>query len=293
LIDDPLLGREVLGGYRLEKIVGWGAMGRVYRSLRVADSHPAAIKVIHPRLIEDGKLVRRFNREATIASRLDHPNIIRLIDQGTLSVSEIEELPALIMEYIDGPSLRSVLASLGHGLPIVRALNIGTQIARAVTHAHSQGIVHRDLKPANVMLLDGSNPADDRIKVLDFGIAKSTRDPGSHPTVKGTVLGSPHYISPEGALGEPATPSSDLYSLAAMLFECLSGHPPFDDPSPISVMLQHTSRPAPRLNEVMETEGIPPTVVELIAQNLAKDPAQRSASALELAEVLAVARALL
>ena len=273
---DPFVGLTVCERFVLERLQGYGSMGRVYTA-RDADHRLFAAKILHRQLADNAGVVSRFEREARLARRLDHPNIVAI--EATGSVSDPrgtgQGLPALVMEQISGVSLRSELVRNPRGFALDRALYVVGQICVAVREAHRVGIVHRDLKPANVMLVDSSGSDRERVKVLDFGIAKSTLEQGSHPTTKGSVLGTPLYISPEAALGDTVTPASDVYSLAILLFECVAGRPPFEAPNPITVLVQHTSMTPPRLDELPGASHVPRSLADLVHANLAKKPGDR------------------
>lgn len=279
---DPLLGRTVCDEYQLERLIGFGSMGRVYAARPMSNPTRKAVKVLHKKLADDPRLVSRFNREARLAGRLHHPNIVEIVGCGSIPDSMGgPPLPAFVMEHIAGVSLRSELLRHPHGMPLGLALPILVQLCRAVGAAHRTGIVHRDVKPANVMLQRATDGAP-TVKVLDFGIAKSTHEQGSHPTAKGSILGTPHYVSPEAALGEAATYASDVYSIAIVMFQCLTGRLPFDAPSPISVLVQQTSSTPPRLHEVRVWKDVSMALDELVHSSLAKNPADRAPDANEL-----------
>jgi serine/threonine-protein kinase len=285
LADDRYIGLRVCERYVLERLQGYGSMGRVYAARDSESGRAVAVKILHRELAGDAGVVSRFEREARLARRLDHPNIVAIEATGRLADPHgtPRQLPVLIMEQIPGASLRSELVRHPNGLRLGRAVHILKEICEAVQEAHHMGIVHRDLKPANVMLLGASSAetrvAQERVKVLDFGIAKSTREQGSHPTTRGSVLGTPLYISPEAARGDSVTPASDVYSLAILLFECVAGRPPFVAPNPIAVLVQHASQPAPRLDELPGGPEVPRSLADLVATNLAKKPADRMADA--------------
>lgn len=289
LADDPYIGLRVCERYILERLQGYGSMGRVYAARDSESGRAVAVKILHRQLAGNAGVVSRFEREARLARRLDHPNIVAIEATGRLADPHgtVSELPVLIMEQIPGASLRSELVRHPSGLSLERAMHILEEICEAVHEAHKNGIVHRDLKPANVMLLPASGQeqltderaAEDRVKVLDFGIAKSTREQGSHPTTRGSVLGTPLYISPEAARGDTVTPASDVYSLAILLFECVAGRPPFVAPNPIAVLVQHASHPPPRLDELPGGPQVPRSLADLVASNLAKKPGDRMADA--------------
>ena len=274
---DPFIGLRVCDRFVLERLHGYGSMGRVYAARDPDSQRPFAAKILHRQLADNPAVVSRFEREARLARRLDHPNIVAIEATGKVSdpAGGQKELPVLVMEQIPGVSLRSELVRHSRGFTLGRARYILEQICCAVQEAHRVGIVHRDLKPANVMLDASDASARERVKVLDFGIAKSTLEQGSHPTTKGSVLGTPLYISPEAALGDSVTPASDVYSLAILLFECVAGRPPFDAPNPITVLVQHTSAIPPRLDELPNGPRVPTLLADLVHANLAKKPRDR------------------
>ena len=284
---DPYLGREIAGQFRIERLLGVGAMGRVYRAHQRDVERPVAIKILRRDLMSDAALSERFRREARVVSRLSHPNVVGVFMSG--------ELPAtgegaggeayLVMEFLDGPSLRSALAAAGGALPLPRALHVMLQVCDAVGEAHAHQIVHRDLKPENVMLV---RRGDDRdfAKVLDFGVARVEHTDATVATQEGVIFGTARYVSPEGARGEVVTAASDVYSLAVMLFECLAGRAPFEGPSPLSILVQHTAAPAPELRDIERASYVPDPIARVVALGLAKDPTARPPNARELGRAL-------
>ena len=287
LAGDPFIGLKVCERFVLERLQGYGSMGRVYTA-RDTDGRLVAAKILHHQLAGDAGVVSRFEREARLARRLHHPNIVAIEATGSVDdpTGKVKALPALVMEQISGVSLRSELVRHPSGFALDRALHTIGQICIAVHEAHRIGIVHRDLKPANVMLVVGDQRDRERVKVLDFGIAKSTLEQGSHPTTKGSVLGTPLYISPEAALGDTVTPASDVYSLAVLLFECVAGRPPFDAPNPITVLVQHTTMTPPRLDELPAASHVPRSLADRVHANLAKKSSDRLQNAGEFLEAL-------
>ncbi len=290
---DPYLGQTLLGEFRIEALVGTGAVGRVYRAFQLGVERNVALKIMHQDLAANEALQNRFRREARLAGSLSHPNLV-----SVLSLAELEppvgpgnsgiRVPFLVLEYLDGLSLRSALSALG-ALPVPRMLHILLQIADAIGEAHQRGIVHRDLKPENVMLVQrGEDP--DFVKVLDFGVARADVPDPSFATHAGAIFGSARYVAPECAAGGTSTPSSDVYALATLAYECLAGKTPFDGENAIQILLKQQSQTAPPLRAPNERE-IPPELTRLIEQNLAKAASARAADARVFAhELLAAAR---
>ena len=224
LAEDPYAGLMVQGQFRIEQLIGIGSMGRVYRAHQQGIDREVAIKVLHRELSRNATVIGRFRREAKVASRLTHPNVVQVLVTGELEPvgSEVGGEAYLVMEYLDGISLRSALAASGGAMPLPRALHIILQVCDAVGEAHAQGIVHRDLKPENVMLVRRGDDKD-FVKVLDFGVARIDWADSTVATQAGAIFGTARYISPEGAQGDTVDPPSDVYSIATMLFECLAG----------------------------------------------------------------------
>ncbi|HEY4157747.1 MAG TPA: serine/threonine-protein kinase, partial [Polyangiaceae bacterium] len=273
---DPYLGRQLGTAFRLDALLGSGAMGRVYRAEQLGVERNVAVKLMHRDLADNGALVSRFRREARVLGSLRHPNLVEI-----LTLSEFDDngarIPYMALEYLDGMSLRSALAAQG-ALPLARALHIVLQLADAVGEAHRLGIVHRDLKPENLMLVQRGDDSD-FVKVLDFGVARVDDAKPSIATQAGAIFGSARYVSPEGASGEQPGPAGDVYAIATILYECLAGHTPFDDPSAVQVLVkQQSATPAPLLS-APRANTVPAVVARLIDQNLCKSPGARAADA--------------
>lgn len=264
--DDPMIGRDVIGQYRIEKKLGAGGMGTVYLAQQTSVSRPAVIKVLRSQA-EDG--TARFAIEAKAASSLNHPNIVTIYNYGQMEDGTL----FLAMEYIEGETLGDRLARCGQ-LPVDRAVNIATQIANALGEAHSHGIVHRDLKPANIMLVPRAGGAD-FVKVLDFGIAKVD---DSRVTSTGYVVGTPRYMSPEQLLGKKLDCRSDIYSTGILLYEMLAGSTPFQSETPMGWMHQHVEVVPKPPSDLSKRGKIPPPVERVVLRALAKAPDDRQKS---------------
>ncbi len=286
IVDDPFLDRTIAGQFQIRQIVGIGAMGRVYRAHQLGIERDVAVKVLHRELLRNAKVLTRFHREAKVASRLSHPNVVQVLMTGVLEPSDGNGVGEayLVMEYLDGVSLRSALAAAGGALALPRALHVILQVCDAVGEAHSQGIVHRDLKPENVMLVRRGHD-EDFVKVLDFGVARLDWA-DTVATEAGSIFGTARYISPEGAKGERVGAAGDVYSIATLLFQCLSGQTPFNAESPVAILVQHTTEPPPDVRSIARSSYVPESIARVIHANLAKDPAKRCPSARHLAKTL-------
>jgi serine/threonine-protein kinase len=295
---DRYLGIELAGQILIKHLIGVGSMGRVYRAFQAGIDRDVAVKILHRELSGNTELVTRFHREAKVASRLVHSNVVQVLMTGTVPNGDDPRVGGelyLVMEHLDGISLLSALAAAGapgegSALPLARVLHIAIQICDAVGEAHAQGIVHRDLKPENVMLIRrGDDP--DFVKVLDFGIARLDWADRGMATQAGLIFGTAKYISPEGAEGMPVGPAADCYSIATILYQCLAGRTPFEGDSPVALLVQHTHAPAPDLRGIARASYVPGPIATVVMQNLAKRPAERSPNARALGrELLAAAR---
>lgn len=260
-------GQIVSGRYRIEKLLGVGGMGCVYRAEHIHMRKAVAIKTLHPEMTQLPEAVARFEREAIAASHIDHPNIAAATDFGRLDDGSY----FLVLQFVEGKSLRDTLDE-GGPLPLDRALRITKQIASALRAAHALDIVHRDLKPDNVMLVPGEQ--GESVKVLDFGIAKVSIQGSGGLTRIGSVFGTPEYMSPEQCMGQPVDARSDLYALGTILYEMLSGRRPFHADDHVVLLRMQIMDPAPPLDP-----ATPPEIAALVASLLAKSVDQRVASA--------------
>jgi serine/threonine protein kinase len=271
---DPLLGTAVGHDIVLTSLLGAGAMGRVYRGHQRGVGRDVAVKVLHRELTRDSRLALRFQREARIASRLQHPHVVEVHLAGQLSDGALY----IVMELLDGVSLAAALQAAGGSFPLERALGLILQICDAVGEAHANDVIHRDLKPDNIMLIRRADTTD-WVKVLDFGIAKGNVGGLTMETAAGLIFGTARYISPEGAQGAAVVPASDVYSLATILFEMLAGRAPFVAENGMALLVKHIHDQPPELQAQERAQDIPAAIARVIMQNLMKLPAQRSPNA--------------
>jgi tRNA A-37 threonylcarbamoyl transferase component Bud32 len=241
---DPYLGQVVARKYRVEKLLGEGGMGRVYRANQLVLEKPVVLKLLHPTLQKDARTVARFQREAKAASRLNHPNSIDVLDFGQTDDGAL----FIAMEFVDGRDLHQVLTA-DWPLSEPRVIRIVTQVLSALADAHQAGVIHRDLKPENVMVMARRGGESDVVKVLDFGIAKivdGTSEEGPSLTRTGFVCGTPEYMSPEQARGSPLDARSDLYSVGVLLYQMVTRQLPFSSNSAMGFATKHlTEEPKP------------------------------------------------
>jgi hypothetical protein len=256
-----LNGQRVGGRYEIEELVGTGGMSSVYRARDTVLERPVALKVLHEHFSSDPEYIERFRREARAIARLNHPNIVTVIDRG-----EFEDRQFIVFEHVVGETLKDVVAREGP-LPVPQALALTQQVARGLAFAHENGVVHRDVKPQNV-LLDENGTA----KVTDFGIARSI-EPGDELTETGTLLGSSDYIAPEQASGERVDERSDQYSLGALLYELLTGEVPYTGDGFMAVAMKHVRDPVPSV--LARRPNVPHAVDEIVTRAMAKRPEDR------------------
>jgi serine/threonine protein kinase len=279
---EDLIGMTVDQKYEIKSVLGVGGMGTVYLSTRLLIGDTVAIKVLNSDQVADAQSVERFRREAQAAARLKHPNAVSIYDFG---VSE-SGLVYLVMEMVEGQSLGSIIKQQGPLTPTAAA-EILSQVCAALDEAHRQGIIHRDLKPDNIIVSYTNDGL--RVKVLDFGVAK-IRDlsaTAANLTQAGTVMGTPHYMSPEQCLGEELDGRSDIYSLGVVLYEVLAGMVPFNSPASTAVVVQHVTQPPPPLRIINASISLPVEAVVLRA--LAKQREARPQTAGTLSQEMTAA----
>ncbi len=283
-LNDPyhLVGRTLHDKYRIDALVGLGGMGAVYYAYHSGIDRRVAFKILQPNIaLSDEHVVELFEREAKLAGRLSHENIVDVNDAGRTD----EGIAYIVMEWLDGRTLDEELLRQGW-FGFGRAAGIARQIAAALGEAHRKHVIHRDLKPGNIMLIDSPGWRD-HVKVLDFGIGKALGETLASSMVS-TVVGTPHYASPEQlTVGGRIDGRSDIYSLGVILYRMLGGKPPFNSPSMGEVIqMQLTAEPVPLITLRPET---PPAVERLVTSMLAKNPARRPQSAAEVIATLNLA----
>ncbi len=268
-----LIGTVLDNRYRIDELIGEGGMGKVYLAEHVDIGKRVAIKVLHLVYGRMPDLVERFRREARAASRIGHPHIVDVTDSGTTQEGAVY----FVMEYLEGHELADAIDRQGP-LEVTRALRIAIQICRAVAAAHAAGIIHRDLKPENIFLTIRSGAAD-FVKVLDFGIAKSSEAEEARSkrlTSPGMAMGTPEYMAPEQAAGRPADERCDIYSLGAILYESLTGFPPYQGDNFMEILTKKATLDPPSPRSLRP--DLPEAVEALVVRAMARDPKQRPPS---------------
>ncbi len=258
--NDPYVGKKI-DDYIVEALVGRGGMGAVYRATDTTLGRTVAIKMLPASAISDETAVTRFKREAKIVSNLNHPNIAQIYRIG-----EVDGCPYYVMEFIEGLTLEQILRDRGK-VSGSRSIRIMLQAVAGLRAASKNGIIHRDIKPANLMIT-----ADDVVKIVDFGIAKNFAD-DSFQTSTGTVMGTPHYMSPEQARGLKIDHRSDIYSLGATFYHMVTGRPPFESDNPITLIEKHCNEPVLAIPQY--NANVPDGVCTTIYAMLAKSPSDR------------------
>jgi serine/threonine protein kinase len=269
---------SLLGGrYLLGQMIGTGGMADVYIAQDQRLSREVAIKILRSDLAKDPAFVARFRKEAKAAAGLNHPAIVSVYDSGE------DPAPYIVMELVSGHTLRELIYG-GEILPLNRALEIVEGVLAGLEYSHERYIIHRDIKPANVMIADNGD-----VKVMDFGIARAMDDLGATLTSTWNVVGTAQYLSPEQAVGEPADSRSDIYSTGCLLFELVTGQPPFTGETPVSIAYQHASAPAP-LARTLKSD-LPEGIERVLAVALSKKPEDRYQSAQAMLDDIAKVRA--
>ncbi|MGI6097651.1 MAG: Stk1 family PASTA domain-containing Ser/Thr kinase [Dethiobacteria bacterium] len=265
-----LIGKLLDGRYKVLAKIGQGGMAKVYKGLDTLLNRYVSIKVLREQLTEDQEFVRRFRREAQAAASLSHPHIVNIYDVGQES-----DIYYIVMEYIDGQTLKSYLSERGR-LPVSEAVEITRQICEALVHAHQHNVIHRDIKPPNILITRNGC-----VKVTDFGIARAASS--ATVTYGNSILGTVHYFSPEQARGSHVGEQSDIYSLGIVLYEMLTGRVPFSGESPISIALKHLQDDIISPSQIVD---LPEPVERIVMKAVQKSPEERYSNAKELLEDL-------
>jgi serine/threonine protein kinase len=278
-----LEGRVIAGHYQIIEHIATGGMASVFKTWDSKMERVVAVKMLRSLDKNDLRAVERFRREARAAAALTHPNAVTIYD----FVEELDQY-FLVMEYIDGPTLKQLIAQRGRLQP-KETIEIAAQVCAVLQVAHERRFIHRDIKPQNIMLvrpggLGGLYNGGLLVKLTDFGIVRVAEDAGL--TNSGIVLGTADYLSPEQARGETLLASSDLYSLGVVMFEMLVGRPPFIGPTAVSIAMQHASTNPPSLRQF--NPNVPPAVEQIVSRALEKEPEDRFHSAAEMRQALVV-----
>ncbi|MBP9088738.1 MAG: serine/threonine protein kinase [Kofleriaceae bacterium] len=284
--EETRIGEVIDNRYRIDSLLGRGGMGVVYRGTHIGLRRPVAVKILHAILAATPEVRSRFEREALVIGQIDHPNCVGIYDVGTLPDGSLY----LAMEFLEGRTLGALIEK-EQQLPVSRVLHIMRHLLHGLAHVHAAGLVHRDIKPENIFLVREGDDID-FAKILDFGIAKpvlaESVDDGVKLTQAGMAFGTPIYMAPEQALGNPLDARADLYALSVMAFELLTGNPPFFSDDKLEVMSMHTARPVPSMASRTVTGGtkVPAVIERMVARGLTKRPADRYVSAEEYLEAI-------
>ncbi|MFN2153047.1 MAG: serine/threonine protein kinase, partial [Anaerolineales bacterium] len=266
------IGYSLNNRYQVKELLGQGGMSSVYRAYDPQLRRDVAIKIIHPHLSDDPKFVRRFEEEAAAVARLRHPNIRQVFDSG-----HDADTFYMVLEFLPGETLKERLNSYAQDhqlMPLNEVITITQQICEAVAYAHRHGVIHRDIKPSNVIISEQGEAV-----LTDFGIAKMVGI--EEFTATGAVIGTAAYISPEQIQGEGVDHRTDIYAIGVMLFEMVSGTPPFEADSVLPLMMKHINEPIPDLRQ--RVPALPPEMIAIIEKSLAKDPSKRYQTADDIA----------
>lgn len=275
MADQDIIGKHI-GQYEVVGQIGQGGMATVYKAFQPSINRYVAIKILPSQYAQDPNFVKRFEHEARAIAALEHPHILPVYDFGTQ-----DGLTYMVMRYVEGGTLSNLM---GQPMPAKQVVRLIGAVARALDYAHKQGIVHRDIKPSNILIDKNGEPL-----LTDFGIAKKLIE-GSGATQltgSGTVLGTPAYMSPEQAKGQPVDGRSDIYSLGVVLYELLTGQQPYQAETPLGVVLKHVSEPLPPPHSV--NPDVPAPLEQIVIKAMAKDPNQRYPSLAEMEQALQTA----
>src|SRR3954447_1465691 len=270
--------RVFSGRYELGELIGYGGMAEVHLGRDLRLNRDVAIKVLRADLARDPSFLNRFRREAHSAAGLNHPSIVSVYDTGEDAGPDGTPQPFIVMEYVHGRTLRDIVKSEGR-LPVRRAMEIVAEVCSALDFSHRNGIIHRDVKPANVMITPQG-----AVKVMDFGIARAVADNAATVTQTANVIGTAQYLSPEQARGESVDARSDVYSTGCLLYELITGVPPFQGDSPVAVAYQHV-RENPVVPSARNPE-LPRVLDSIVMKSLAKNQQNRYQSTGEMEEDL-------
>jgi serine/threonine-protein kinase len=261
------------GRYELTEPLGSGGMAEVYAAFDHVLRRRVAVKIIHLAQLRDQVSRERFIQEARVAASLQHPHTVAVYDVG-----EDADRPFIVMELLEGQSLADRIRTGGR-LPVDEAVPIIAGVLAGLQAAHNRGLVHRDVKPSNILLPSGGG-----VKIVDFGIATVVAEAATHSTTGDDVLGTPRYLAPERVAGQRATPACDIYSLGAVMYECLTGRPPFVADTPVALAVAHQQEPVRPVRDLVP--DVPAEIAAVAERALAKDPAQRFGSADEMRNAL-------
>lgn len=269
---DPLIGRTVNDRFKIVALLARGGMGKVYRAEQLPLGRQCAIKILNPGYAgdQDPEFHKRFFLEASVASKLTHPNTVTIFDYGRTD----DDIYYIAMEYLEGTTMHRAIRVAGH-LTEERVVHISMQVARALREAHGLGVIHRDLKPANVFLVEhGDEP--DFVKLLDFGLVKEfAEEPAEQLTQTGLFMGSPKYMAPEQIRGDRVDARTDIYSLGVIMYEMLCGKVPFDRPTSVNILMAHVNDVVPPMRELNPNIVVSAEMEETVMRCMAKDPEAR------------------
>ena len=275
------VGQVVDDRYKLTEVMAAGAMGEVYKAERVPVGKVVAVKFLHASFVSDSEFQARFDRETRVMSKLAHPNCVSVVDFGVW-----KDTPYLVMDFVAGTTLRKRLDDEGAQTP-EKALSLARQVAAGLAHAHEQGIIHRDVKPANIMITHEIGHGE-RVRILDFGLARLRGNVGRDATQTNMVVGTPNYMAPEQTVpGGTIDARTDLYAVGVVLFEMIVGERPFAADDTLALLGMHRAAPIPRLaDRVAEGTELPEGLQELVDKAMAKSPNDRFQTAIELADAI-------